>query len=479
MTITVLPSSDAGQRLAVATLGAAADQTPGRQARVSWNATSQRTLAWSLGFRAAFLRSVISSRSPDADLSEEAVTVTAMTIAAPLAGIAPAPGGVSYDAACTPEAPSRWAGLDAARGVAVAGMLLVEQLPIGPRSHPWLIHAAWNGWTGADLVFPAFLFLAGIGIDELVRRRGRTALLRLTRRAVALVVLGVLFNAWAGAGADFTDARWPGVLQRIGVVSLACGAVVILCRRGIWPILLLAGAMLVLYAQLLIRVPLACGTGVLTPACNLPGHLDLALFGAAHVYNHGAFGYDPEGLLSTVGALATALIGVAVGRAMRARPGWLTMAALCGTAFACWVATHAGLAGPAVNKRMWTPAFVLLTAAISIILLLACHLVADLCARQPNQILRFGSRVVGWPWAVLGRNALVVYVGQHVLGAVLAQTPVHVGPRLTTAAGYLQAHTFAGGWLGLDPQWTYVTVMLLLWTAVAAAMHRARWYVTL
>lgn len=404
--------------------------------------------------------------------------MTAVTMA-PLAGIAPTPAGISYDAARTREAHGRWAGLDAARGVAVAGMLVVEQLPIGPRRHPWLIHAAWNGWTGADLVFPAFLFLAGIGIDELVRRRGGASLLRLARRAIALLVLGVLFNAWDGAGANFTDARWPGVLQRIGVVSLACGAVVVLCRRGIWPMLLIAGGLLVLYAQLLLRFPLACGTGVLTPACNVPGHLDLALFGAAHVYNQGVFGYDPEGLLSTASALATALVGVAVGRALRARPDWVTMLGLCGFAFACWAATHLGLAGPAVNKRMWTPAFVLLTAATSIILLVVCQVIVDVGARQLNPVVRSGSRVVAWPWAALGRNALVVYVGQHVLGAVLAKTPAHIGEQSTTAAGYLQQHFFAGGWLGLDPQWTYVAVMLAFWTAIAAAMHRARWYVTL
>jgi heparan-alpha-glucosaminide N-acetyltransferase len=398
---------------------------------------------------------------------------------APLIDVAQATTGVSYDVARTREAHGRWAGLDVARGVAVAGMLVVEQLPVGPRRHPWLIHAVWNGWTGADLVFPAFLFLAGIGIDELVRRKGRTSLLRLTRRAIALLVLGVLFNAWDGAGADFSDARWPGVLQRIGVVSLACGVVVVLCRRGIWPIVLVAGALLVLYAQLLVRVPLACGTGVITPACNVPGHLDRALFGAAHIYNKGAFGYDPEGLVSTMGALATALLGVAVGRVLRARPGWLTMAGLCGVAFACWAATRLGLAGPAVNKRMWTPGFVLLTTATSIVLLLTCQLVADVGGRQLNPVIRVGSRVVAWPWAALGRNALVVYVGQHVLGAVLAQTPAHIGGCLTTESGYLQEHFFSGGWLGLDSQWTYVVVMLAFWTAVAAAMHRARWYVTL
>ena len=399
--------------------------------------------------------------------------------ATPLLSIASATTGVSYDVARTREAHGRWAGLDTARGVAVAGMLVVEQLPVGPRRHPWLMHAVWNGWTGADLVFPAFLFLAGIGIDELVRRRGRASLPRSIRRAIALLVLGVLFNAWDGAGANFTDARLPGVLQRIGVVSLACGLVVVFCRRGIRPVLLVAAGLLMVYAQLLVHVPLACGTGVITPACNVPGHLDIAVFGSAHVYNKGAFGYDPEGLLSTMGALATALIGVAVGRALRARPGWLTMLGLCGVAFACWAATHLGVAGPAVNKRMWTPAFVSLTAATSIVLLLACQLVADIGARQLNPVVRVGSQVVAWPWAALGRNALVVYVGQHVLGAVLAQTPAHVGGQLTTAAGYLQQHFFGRGWFGLDSQWTYVVAMLAFWTAVAAAMHRARWYVTL
>jgi predicted acyltransferase len=402
-----------------------------------------------------------------------------MGTGAALADRTPATAGVSYNAARTPPAPSRWAGLDAARGVAVAGMLLVEQLPTQPRRHPWLMHAAWNGWTGADLVFPAFLFLVGISIDELVRRRGRASLLRLARRAVALLVLGVLFNAWAGAGADFSDARWPGVLQRIGLVSLVCGAVVVVCRRRTWPILLLAGTLLISYAQLLVRVPLSCGTGVITPACNVPGRLDLALFGGSHIYNGGAFGYDPEGLLSTVGALTTALIGVAVGRTMRARPGWFTAVGLSVVAFSCWEATHLELVGPQVNKRLWTPAFVLLTAATSIVLLLVCHLVADCFDHHRNAMLRFGSRAIAWPWVVLGRNALIVYVGQHVVGAVLAQTSVHTDQGVMQASGYLQTRLLTGGWLGLDPQWTYVTAMLLLWIAVAIAMHLARWHVTL
>lgn len=385
--------------------------------------------------------------------------------------------GVAYPA--RPQPAARWAALDVARGVAVAGMLLMEQLPGGPGEYPWLRHASWNGWTGADLVFPAFLFLVGIGVDQLIGRRGPAGLWRLLRRAVALIVIGVLFNAWAADGANFATVRWPGVLQRIGVVSLACGVIVVLIKRRAWPMLALAGTLLLTYAQLLTRVPLGCGTGVVTPDCNLPGRVDAAVFGVAHIYHGGALGHDPEGLLSTTGALATALLGVAVGRLTRDYPGWRSFAGLCGGAALAWLVTHLGLAGPPVNKRIWTPAFVLLTAATSTLLLLGCHLVADVAANRAGTVVRAAARLVRWPWAALGRNALIVYVGQHVLGVILQATPAHDHATPTSAAGYLQGRVFAGGWLGLDTQWTYVVAMLLLWSAIAAVMHSVRWYVTL
>jgi predicted acyltransferase len=386
---------------------------------------------------------------------------------------------VSYASSRTEARAGRWAALDVARGVAVAGMLLVEQLPVGPGGYPWLRHASWNGWTGADLVFPACVVLVGISVDQMIGRRGAAGLARLAKRAVALLVIGVLFNAWAADGGDFAQARWPGVLQRIAIVSLTCGLVVVVVRRKAWPMLAIAAGLLVCYAQLLTRVPLPCGAGVMTQTCNLPGHIDAAMFGTAHMYHQGAFGHDPEGLLSSIGALATALIGVSAGRVMRERPGWRGFAVLAGAALLGWLSTRFGLAGPAVNKRLWTPAFVLLTGATSVVLLLLCHLVADTVATVPARVVRVSARVVTWPWAALGRNALIVYVGQHVLGAVLQKTPAHDGATLTSLAGYLQARTFAGGWFGLDPQWTYVVAMLALWSAVAAAMHSARWYVTL
>jgi predicted acyltransferase len=191
------------------------------------------------------------------------------------------------------------------------------------------------------------------------------------------------------------------------------------------------------------------------------------------------FGHDPEGLLSTIGTLATALLGVSAGRVMRAPPGWRAFAALAAAAALGWFSTRLGLAGPAVNKRLWTPAFVMLTGATSVVLLLLCHLLADMATAVPARVVRVAAAVMVWPWAALGRNALIVYVGQHVLGAIMEKTPAHDGTTSTNLAGYLQGRTFAGGWFGLDAQWTYAVAMLALWSVVAAAMHSARWYVTL
>jgi heparan-alpha-glucosaminide N-acetyltransferase len=403
----------------------------------------------------------------------------AMVMASGLARAVAAPVGVVYPVARTMRRPRRWAGVDAARGVAVAGMLVVEQMPGGPKAHPWLVHATWNGWTGADLVFPCFLFLVGIGVDEMLRRRGARGLGRLCRRAIALVVIGILFNAWPADGRNFEFARWPGVLQRIGLVGLLCGIIVVLLRRRIWPIVAVTGGLLVLYAQLLTKVALVCGTGVVAQDCNVPGAVDAAVFGTAHIYHQGALGHDPEGLVSTIGALATALVGVAVVRALRAWPGWRGVGTVAGAATLMWAATHFHLAGPDVNKRLWTPAFVLLTGATSIFSLLVCHVVADMAGTRAMRGVRVAANAVAWPWVALGRNALIVYVGQHVLGAIVQSTPAHIAGQRTSVAGYLQNHVLAGGWFGLDSQWTYVTAMLVLWTAVAAAMHSVRWYVTL
>jgi predicted acyltransferase len=142
---------------------------------------------------------------------------------------------------------TRLQSLDVVRGLAVAGMVVVEQTVGPPPSYPALRHASWFGWTAADLVFPAFLVVVGTSLAFSLHRPVTWELVRrLAKRAVALLVVGVLFNAWSGDGASFDHLRVPGVLQRIAIAGLVA-AVIVLVVREWWAVLLVAVALLAIY----------------------------------------------------------------------------------------------------------------------------------------------------------------------------------------------------------------------------------------
>ncbi len=213
----------------------------------------------------------------------------------------------------TPAAPGlRLDSLDVFRGMTIAAMILVSTPGTWNAVYAPLDHAAWNGWTPTDLVFPFLLFAMGAAVPfALARRRGaaRPIGTHVVRRAAVLFALGLLLNAielppplaWA-------TFRIPGVLQRIAIVYLAVAwitermslggqiAFAIAALGGYWA------------AMLLIPVP-GIGAGVLTPAGNLASYIDRGLFGR-HMLNKLG---DPEGLLSTIPAIVTALCGVFAG----------------------------------------------------------------------------------------------------------------------------------------------------------------------
>ena len=356
----------------------------------------------------------------------------------------------------------RFASLDVVRGLAVAGMVLVENLPGPLESFRWWRHAAWHGLTIADVVFPLFLVLVGSGMAQWLRPpvTART-MRRLVTRALALIAIGVVVFGWWGEGGGLDSLRIPGVLQRIGVAGLLAGVAIVGLRRW-WAIALLTGGLLIGYGWLLMTPTVDGCRGVDTPSCTVPGQIDAATFGTAHLYRDGTAGYDPEGLASTAGAVASVLIGWLAGDLLRRR----RVAAIVALGGACLVAGVVWSSTIEVNKRLWTPSFVLVTAAISLALIVAAHVLVD---DHPV------ARGITWPLVALGRNALLVYVGQHIVGVWLSRA--HVGT--TTASTWLLEHgvqrTIAppGAWF------LYAVGMLVAWTAVACALHARRWYVTL
>lgn len=312
----------------------------------------------------------------------------------------------------TDERPKRLAGLDLFRGLTVAGMIIVNT-PGG--SHVWwpLDHAEWYGFTPTDLVFPAFLFAAGMALALSFPRRIDAALWRrVGRRVVLLIALGWAWQMLARPG--FEHFRVFGVLPRIGLCyGLAAALAILTARRdaegrgtlNVPAILGTAIGALLLYAGLLAFVP-APGhlAGDLSPEGNLAGYVDRALVTTAHMWRFGtdAAGnivYDPEGLLSTIPALANVLFGMLAAVLWRRAPesGTARIAlagaalALIGLALTPWIP---------LNKRIWTSSFALFTSGLSAMLLALCVVAAGSGA----------IRKALWPFDVLGMNAILGYI---------------------------------------------------------------------
>lgn len=312
--------------------------------------------------------------------------------------------------------PVRFASVDALRGITVAAMLLVNNP--GSWSHVFapLQHARWHGCTLTDLVFPFFLVIVGVSIalgvvPRVEQGADRGALTRtVLTRALRILGLGLLLHLLAWWWLDLPHYRPWGVLQRIGLCFAAAGAVAIWLRpRTQWALLL---ALLIGYAALL-----AAG-GTLAPWLNLPSRVDTALFGPL-LYQYDAAtgqGHDPEGLVSTSGALASTLIGLQAGALLRSgRIRQLLVGAGLllglGALWALWLP---------FNKNLWTPSYVLWTAGWAFAALGLAHVLID---RR------------GWP--ALGRrfgvNAITAYAGSSAM--VLAMMA-------SGSWGWLHTHVF-------------------------------------
>ncbi|HVH13775.1 MAG TPA: heparan-alpha-glucosaminide N-acetyltransferase domain-containing protein, partial [Longimicrobium sp.] len=219
-----------------------------------------------------------------------------------------------------PPRTERLLSLDVFRGLTVAAMLLVNNPGTWSAVYDPLEHAAWHGWTPTDLIFPFFLFIVGVSMAySLVPRLERgDAPARLfaaaAKRFAILVGLGLLLAAFPYYTLDLSHLRLPGVLQRIGLAFLLASAVVLFARpRAQW---IVAGALLLGYwaAMTLVPVP-GFGAGELSRDGSLAAYVDRTVLGTNHLWAS-AKTWDPEGLLSTLPAVATVLLGVFAGRWM-------------------------------------------------------------------------------------------------------------------------------------------------------------------
>jgi predicted acyltransferase len=357
--------------------------------------------------------------------------------------------------------------LDVVRGITIAFMIMVNNNG-GSGSWGFMNHAQWNGLTPTDLVFPTFVFVVGASIvfafkARLARGATRSSLAWHTvRRAGILFLLGIVVNGFPFFALD--HLRIYGVLQRIAICYLVVGLFYLWDQRAWTKVAVLATA-LVGYYILLRWVPVP-GAGMpgreiafLDPDQNLVAWLDRHLM-PGHLYEtwtaHNT--RDPEGLLSDIPALGTALLGLLAGMWLR---GSKTVAVKTqGLAAACVALLASGYLWSIwfpLNKKLWTSSYVLVAAGWSLVLLTVAY-----WAMEQMGWFKGKSKAWIWPWLVFGSNAIVAYMVSELLGTVLDMIAVHSGGRavslLAKLSAPIYAHIHNAGWAAFAYSVSYTAV---------------------
>jgi predicted acyltransferase len=334
----------------------------------------------------------------------------------------------------TAARPGRLLSLDVLRGLTIAFMILVNNNGNESQAYWPLKHAAWNGFTPTDLVFPTFLFLVGISTvystaARLAQGATRQSLfLHVLRRSVILYLLGIIVNSFPYF--HLHTMRFYGVLPRIAICYLIIASLYLVSPA--WRSkAALAVAALIGYWILMRFVPVP-GYGIpthdiplLDRDANLTAWLDRQIFSASHLYEHTR---DPEGLLSTVPALATALLGLLTGiwlrtqRTLKAKAAGIATAGLTGVLLGgLW-----NLSFP-INKKLWTSSYVLFAGGLSLLLLAFCLLIVDLRKKSPSTSNHPRSLS---PLLVFGTNAIAAYVFSELLQSALSSIHPRPGANL-------------------------------------------------
>jgi predicted acyltransferase len=351
----------------------------------------------------------------------------------------------------------RLVSLDAFRGLIMALMVLVNDPGDGRHVYWPLEHAEWHGWTPTDWVFPSFMWIVGVAMTLSFARRLETGasrsqlMMQALRRAAILFVLGVLIYVYPGF--SLSTQRILGVLQRIAIGYAIASAIYLWTGvRGqlAWIFGLLATYWL---AMLLIPVP-GFGAGRLDVEGNLAHYVDRIVLGTHNYRNTKT--WDPEGIVSTLPAIATVLIGIMAGHILRLRRSlgdrvkWLVAIGViliaAGQICNVWLP---------INKKLWTDSFVLFMAGLDFVIFGAFLWLVDGLGHQ---------RIVK-PLMILGMNAIAVYLASEFLDEFLGWSHWHQ---------WIYQHAF--GWMSspYNASLVYAIAYVALMFLLAWWMYRRR-----
>jgi predicted acyltransferase len=305
--------------------------------------------------------------------------------------------------------PTRDSTLDAFRGLTILLMVIVNVQGSPDHGYALLTHAEWNGLTLADLVFPWFLFIVGLSaplaLDRISKRRN-APWPKIWRRAAMLFLIGMALSWLIHPTLDPALIRWTGVLQRIAFVYVACAAVLFVRPGYVLPAIL-CGAALLLHSVLILTVPAPnAASASLLPGEGFSAWLDQLLIPGRILRKT----WDPEGVLSTLPAIASGLLGLATMRWVQVQEKPIELP-LLGFAFALVVCgSLLGLYLP-VNKSLWTASFVLVTAGQGLGLWMLIRIIWPQIGAH---------RITHWIVS-LGQAALTLYVVHTLLLAIIVR----------------------------------------------------------
>jgi predicted acyltransferase len=376
----------------------------------------------------------------------------------------------------------RLVSLDVFRGIAIASMILVNNPGSWSYIYPPLEHAKWHGCTPTDLIFPFFLFIVGVAMpfsfakytpgNTPENRPTRQVYLRIIRRGLVLFALGLFLTLFSffldftlkEIPIDLSKIRIMGVLQRISLAYIITAFLVLqISQRSLW---IFSGISLLGYwgAMQLIPVP-DFGAGNLSPEGNFAGYIDRMILGSQHLYQGGPF--DPEGLFSTIPAVVTVLIGYFTGL-------WLqkqqvkssTSVNLVIWGLGCLIiGIFWGFVFP-INKSLWTSSYVVYTAGWALLVLALCYEVVEVR----------GLKKWGFPWEVMGLNAIFLFVASGVVGRILVKTSVGSGKDAVSIKTWIYNNLFSACAGNMNGSLLFAIANLLLWWLVLYFMYRRRWF---
>lgn len=308
--------------------------------------------------------------------------------------------------------------LDVFRGITIMGMILVNNPGTWSAIYPPLEHAKWNGCTPTDLIFPFFLFIVGVAISYSLSKRKaqggnmKSLYLNIFRRTIILFALGLIlagfpFGLLFGHHFSFETIRIPGVLQRIAVVYMISSILFLSTSTKFqyW----FTGSVLIIYAMLMSFIPVpGVGYANYEPTTNLSAWLDRLILGK-HIWAGSKF-WDPEGILSTLPAICSAMIGIFTGNWLRNEKDqttktvwlfvWGAILMVGGWVWDGWFP---------INKNLWTSSYVLYTAGLALNFLAFCYWFIDV------------KKVTWWikPFQVYGMNAITVFFLSGIVGRIM------------------------------------------------------------